>query len=492
MPEVLAGQAVPRAHHLRIIGRMEEVADSVLRRGDWRGLGVERHTSVVAPPGSAKTTLLQGFYEWLIGQASLEWGKNWADMMHLGHVSHSADQAWRMSYAVRDTIEHNAVFRAVFPGVRPSEKWAEKEWRVEGCRGIHPTFVAMGIEGPLLGTRLNLLGLDDLIKPEDVKSSKITTAEVEGIIYKVDKVGMKRLVEGGCAWMNHTRWFERDPPAYAASEGWTEIAILALVEGEDGLESFWPDRQIFSLEALLKERERDPEGFALQFMGQPAPAEGITFKRDFFQDAYDQVPWTDGEDKLSRFLVVDSWDTAGTRNARSDYTAGWTAAIDLRSWDIYLLNLYHDRIEFQDLLDAIRGSHASALMPQYVWIEDRSTGQPAAQMLASEGLNIMPVKPYGERGQPRLEDVINQVKPMLAAGRVHLPSERFAVAHGLGWVGTAMQQLLAYPRTQHDDIVRALIQLLYESLKLQRDAGIYDPVQEQLVWGAGSGARIRV
>ena len=489
MESVSDGQAVPRAHHLQIIERMQDVAAIVLRLPGWKDAGQERHTAIVAPPGSAKTTLLQGFEEWIIGLASLYWADNWADMIHLGHISHSADQAWRMSFAVRETIENNDVFKACFPKVKASGKWAEKEWRIEGCIGIHPTFAALGIEGSIPGFRWNFLGLDDLIKPEAVKESNLTPTEVEAIIYTVQNVAMERLVEGGCAMLTNTRWFERDPTSWAVKEQhWTPIVIKALDEND---ESFWPDRQIFATETLLEKRQRDPEGFALQYMGEAAPASGITFKADYFRDPYDQVPWKDAEDKLN-FVVVDSWDTAGTINKRSDYTAGWTAAVDLRSWDVYLLNLYHGKVQFEGVLDAIRGSHMGALQPQLIWLEDAATGQPAGQLLHKEGIPIIPVRAYGERGQPRLLDVINQIKPMLASGRVHMPSERFAVAHGLGWLGEALLALMRYPRGQHDDITRAFIQLLYETLKLQQDAGIYDPKQEEIAWGMPEGERLRV
>src|SRR3990167_5278857 len=245
MPDVDEGAAVPQPHHLRIIERMEDVTPCVLRLPGWRAMAAraDRHTSVVAPPGSAKTTLLQGWYEWLIGLASIYWGRNWADMLHLGHVSHSADQAWRMSYAVREAVADNDVFKLCFPKVKPSEKFAEREWRVEGCVGQHPTFAAMGIEGPLPGLRLNVLGLDDLIKPELVKASGVGPQEIKEIIYKVEQVGMKRLVEGGVGWMNHTRWFEWDPPAWAQQQGWTELLIPALDAND---ESFSPSRHIFS------------------------------------------------------------------------------------------------------------------------------------------------------------------------------------------------------------------------------------------------------
>ncbi|KKN84575.1 hypothetical protein LCGC14_0288410, partial [marine sediment metagenome] len=149
------GRAVLAAHMLRLIEKYEMVADIILRRAEnWEGWAhnSKRHTSVVAPPGSAKTTLLQSFYEWLIGRASLVWGDGWADMIHIGHVSASADQASGVSFAVRDTIQGNEKYRLVFPRVRPhKDKFAEKEWRVEGCTGKDPTFRAVGVHGPLLG-----------------------------------------------------------------------------------------------------------------------------------------------------------------------------------------------------------------------------------------------------------------------------------------------------------------------------------------------------
>lgn len=484
---------VPQPHHVKMINRMEQVAGIVLHTNPhWREWGPQRHTAIVAPPGSGKTVMLQGFYEWIIGQASLHWGEEWADNFHIGHVSHSADQAWRMSFAVRETIENSDVFKACFPNVKPSQKWAEKEWRVEGCVGLNPTFAALGVEGGMPGYRWNLAGWDDLIKPVDVRESAVTPKDVEDIIFTMREVGQRRLVEGGCSILANTRWFERDPTSWALDQGWEHILIQALIQNEDGEEeSFWPERQLFTKATLLHERETNPEGFALQFQGEPSPATGITFKKEWLDYVYDQVPWRDAEDRLN-YLVVDSWDTAGTKNARSDETAGWTAAISLRTWDIFLLNLYHDKLDMPELLDAIRGSSMSALRPQIIWIEDKSTGQPAVQLLAKEGIPVMPVKPYGERGQPRLQDVINQIKPMLATGRVQFPSERFRMAHGLGWVGDAKRALLAYPRGRHDDIARAFIQLLYESLKWQQQMGVYDPQEQSLAWAEPSGQRLVV
>ncbi len=498
MDDVADGFAIPQPHHEIITSRMSEVSNTILQKFNWRSHGQSRHTAVVAPPGSAKTTLMRGFYEWIIGKASLEWGEGWADKLHIGHISHSADQAWRMSLSVRNTIEgidtHSGpIFKKCFPDVKPSAKWAEKEWRVDGCVGIHPTFAALGIDGSIPGFRWNLVGLDDLIKPEEVRSSGVTPADVESIIYTLEKVVMKRLVEGGCAFLTNTRWFERDPTSWAIEpepegQGWTPIVIQALNEND---ESFWEDREIFSSENLKAERLRDPEGFALQFQGEPAPAEGIDFKREWLSHTYSELPWKDSVDRLN-FFIVDCWDTASTTNPRSDESAGWKAAVDMRTWQIYMLNLYHDKLETPEVIDAIRGSAVAELAPQFVWIEDKSSGSPAQQILSRElGKRIIAVKPYGEKGQDSLEWVIRAIKPMLAAGMVLFPTPEFLMNRNMSWLGDAMTALLGYPRLLHDDIPRAFIMLLFETLKLQAELGIIDVNRDDnLQWGDPTGGRI--
>lgn len=488
MQDTEDGHAVPQPHHLQIIERMEAVAAIVLHLPGWEKARQERHTAIVAPPGSAKTFLLAAYYEWMIGQASLRWGDNWADMFHIGHISHEAKQAWRLSYAVREVVEKSDIFHLVFPKVEPTGKWSEGEWRVEGCIGKDPTFAALGIGGGIPGFRWNIAGLDDLIKPEAVKESNVSPADVESVIYTVDKVVMKRLVEGGCALLANTRWYERDPTSWAMDQGWTHLRIQALDEND---ESFWPDRQNFTTEELLAERQRDPEGFALQFMGEPAPAEGIEFKREWLGYEYDQLPWKDAEDRLN-YISVASWDTAQTRNKRSDYTAGWEAVVNLRTFDMYLLNLHHEKLETPEVIDAIRACALSELRPQFVWVEEKSTGLAAIQSLEREGVRIDGVAAYGQRGSISLQVVTNQAKIMLSRGQIHFPSQRFALAHGMEWVEMSKRALLMYPRGQHDDIARAFIQLVFETFRAQQYLGIYDPNQKQLTWGEPEGERVRV
>lgn len=490
MEGISEGHMVPQPHHIRMIERMEDVAQIVLRMEGWKDAGPERHTAIVAPPGAAKTYILQGFYEWLLGLASLYWGENWADMFHIGHVSYAAKTSWRMSYAVRETVKGNDVFKMCFPKVIPSDKWSAEEWRVEGCIGLDPTFAALGIDGSIPSYRWNIMGLDDLIKPVAVRESRITPADVESIIFTVREVGMRRLVEGGCSVLTNTRWFERDPTSWALDSGWTHILIKALDEDD---KSFWEDRQIFTAKTLIAERESNPEGFALQFQGEPAPQTGIDFKREWLSHTYDRLPWENAEEKANYFFIVDCWDTASTTNPRSDESAGWKAAVDLRTWQISILNLYHEKLESPDVLTAIEGSITADpfLAPSFVWIEDKSSGTNAWQTLSRKyGRYVMGVQPYGERGSGgKLAFVIKKVQIMLAAGQVKFPTPEFAMGRNVGWLSDAMTALLGYPRLVHDDIPRAFIMLLFEILKLQDELGSIDVQPKALDWGEPEGQR---
>jgi len=387
MPWVEGGRAVPARHMMPLIEKYEKITNIILRRIEgwqaWQGVA-SRHTSVVAPPGSAKTTLTQYYMEWLLGQASLAGGR-WANTMHLAFISSSEDQSLRVSFGIKETIKSNEAYHLVFPKVTPSpDKWADGEWRVKGCTDKDPTFQAQGRRGSIMGSRLNFVAVDDLIKQEEVKEGDMTLKEIKEINNVIRLTFLPRLVPMGCMWSNHTRWTEQDPPGAMKEWGWEEILVQGLVESQEksvlqiqevsesqvevsesqsesagseggtvavepafsssnSLVSYWPER--FTTEELLAIKKSDPEGFALQYMGLPAPEEGIDFKVEMLSYDYSEIPWKDAEDMLN-YAFVDSWDTAGTLNPRSDFTAGWTAAIDLRSWDIYLLNLFHAKLEF--------------------------------------------------------------------------------------------------------------------------------------------------
>ena len=278
MAEVEGGQAVPFAHHQRMI--------DVLTDGS---LG---HSLIVTPRGSGKTTLVQAWLEWELGRASGR-GGNWAEETRLLYVGNTATQAYKVSNAIKNTIEFSDWYHAIFPKVRKFEgKWSETEWRVKGNEGQKdPTFQAMGITGPALGSRAGTIVLDDIADRENMA----TAYQREQIIYILTNVIKPILVPGGRIVMPGTRWAYDDPYRWATDQGWYTLSMKALEEGV----SYWPER--FPVEWLEREREADPRAFSRQYQNEVAPDEGLMFRREWFP-RFDHLP--DNQSALHKAVPI--------------------------------------------------------------------------------------------------------------------------------------------------------------------------------------------
>lgn len=453
MSEVFGGAALPAAHH-------KEIVDALM----WEEMG---HTVIIAPRGSAKTSLVQGYVEWRLGRASLGldgYGENWANDFRVIVASNTARQAYKISNAVKATIEGNENYRAMFPKVLPhKDKWAEPEWKVQGNVGLHATMVAVGVGGPLLGSRGDRIVLDDIADEENMH----TMNERGKAISWLEKTLMPCLVPGGRIIMAATRWHEDDPAAWAMDQGWRHMIMKALVpcDGEGcklpgdhdlGWHSFWPGR--FSVEELLKQKKQRPRAFALQMQNEIVPEEGVMFHRAWFRNRYDYVP--SPEDIR---MIAASWDTAGTETGRS-YTVGLVDLVT-KDWDHYLLALYREKLNYPDIKRLIRDV-AKRWRVDWTFIEAKSTGQPALQELSQdEGMRgrLFPIQPRGQRGGPQSLDYADQISVICEAKRVWLPSQEFLQrSQADDWPSVFLGEVLGFPDAANDDVVMALTQMLYE------------------------------
>ena len=434
MPELFGGGALPAKHHMDIINVLTD--DS---------LG---HSLIVAPRGAAKTYLVQGWLEWRLGRASLE-GGNWANEFRVSYTSNTAHQAYKVSNAIKATIQGNAAFQACFSRVKPhKEKWSEPEWKVDGNTALHSNFIATGVGGPLLGARAVIIVFDDTDDEENTRSK----LEREKNLHWHENTAMPVLVPWGRAIKICTRWHEEDSAAWAMNQGWHTLYMKAL--GDDG-SSYWPER--FTVEYLEGLRKRQPMSFALQYQNEITPYEGIMFKRDMFRNRFD---WAPKPEEIRH--VFATWDTAGTLTGRS-YTVGLIVVLT-KTWKYYVMMMYRDKMEYARVRDTIRGA-ANRFMVDTTVIEAKATGQPAVQELTGDASmygNVVPVLPPGQRGGPAQLDWVDQITPALDEGRLWLPSPEFSARKGTeDWVPQFLAEMLAYPEGSNDDIVVALTQLIY-------------------------------
>ena len=463
MPELFGGGALPAKHHMDIINVLTD--DSL------------SHSLIVAPRGAAKTYLVQGWLEWRLGRASLE-GGNWANEFRVAYTSNTAHQAYKVSNAIKATIEHNIAFQACFPRVKPhKDKWSEPEWKVGGNTSLHSTFIATGVGGPLLGARSVILVFDDTDDGDNTRSK----LEREKSLRWHEDTALPTLVPWGRAIKICTRWHEEDSAAWAMSQGWHTLYMKALEECDESCDivrdaavhvrngdmdgsdapvacpghSYWPER--FPVEWLEKERRLRPMAFARQYQNEITPYEGIMFKRDMFRNRFD---WAPKPEEIRH--VFATWDTAGTLTGRS-YTVGLIVVLT-KTWKYYVMMMYRDKMEYARVRDTIRGA-ANRFMVDTTVIEAKATGQPAVQELTGDASmygNVVPVLPPGQRGGPAQLDWVEQITPALDEGRLWLPSPEFSARKGTAdWVPQFIDEMLSYPEGSNDDIVVAMTQLIY-------------------------------
>ncbi len=465
-PHLWDGQAVPAEHHKEMIAAL---------KNDEVG-----NTLIVMPRGSGKTTLVQYWLEWKLGLASISGDKDWPNTWRAVFFSNSAHQAYRISNAIKATLESNTAFQALFPKVKPhKDKWSQEEWKVKGNTIKDANFVAIGVGGPALGARALYMVFDDVADQENMKTQYMRTDLREWL----NNTAMPILVPWGRAVMTCTRWHWEDPAAWAKDRGWTHLFKRALEEDGGEHTSYWPDR--FSVEWLLHEKAADSKSFARQYQNQVVPDEGLVFQRWWFR-AYDQLP-------TEVLWKVQSWDTAAGLGRNRSYSAGWEAMVT-PDFHIYLRDLRHGQYPWGQL-KTVAKTYAQISKPDAIIIENASSGMQLIEELREDpdiAPRIFDWLPAGS-GQKRgdKEALVAAAAEFCAQGRVHFPAEPYAKSHGQGWLDTAESELFAYPDGQNDDIVDSLCQMIFwvrEQERRMRNR----PEPEALSWGRSTERAVRV
>ena len=464
--------ALPAAHHLKMIAAL--VDDS---------LG---HTLIVTPRGSGKTSLVQWWVEWRLGRASLRLDgmtKAWANDFRVIYFSNTAHQAYRVSNAIKATIESNVVYQAIFPKVKPhKDKWSQESWKVKGNTIKDENFQALGVGGPALGARALLIIFDDIADQENMA----TAYQRDNLRFWLEHTAEPILVPWGRMVMTATRWAWDDPPAWAEERGWHQVYMKALEEDE----SYWPER--FPVKWLLGQKQRSPKAFARQYQNEVAPEEGLVFERAWFEPRFDLLP-----NASEIRWRLNSWDTAAGQGRNRSYSAGW-AAVVTKDWHVYLWRLLRGQVPYPYLKEAIR-KLAEDTDADFVIVEKKSSGhqvvQEWAQIFAGrhDPPRLIEWQPFGQKGSPSRQLGNEEISDFCQQGRVHLPSESFCRKDGnADWLPDAEQEIFSYPEGETDDIVDAKCQMLFwvKQQMLAHQSKLFH--RPRLHWGTPKGRKVMV
>lgn len=170
-------------------------------------------------------------------------------------ISNTATQAEKPLAAIRGHIERNALVHEVFPHLRasdhPEASWGQSAITVDRKLIVRdPTIQALGVGGPLVGSRLDLILLDDVLDFDNTR----TPEQCAKLIEWFETTVLTRLSKRGRIIVIGTPWSTNDLLASIQKRpDWAIKVYCAVHNPDDSPERWrpvWPEA--WSLERLLE------------------------------------------------------------------------------------------------------------------------------------------------------------------------------------------------------------------------------------------------
>jgi predicted phage terminase large subunit-like protein len=359
-------------------------------------------------------------------------------------TSNTADLAVGFGRKVRNLVGSEQYGR-VFPGVslRQDSKAAGRWATNKGGE-----YFAIGVGGTVTGKGADLLIIDD---PHSEQEARLAShnLEVFDSVYEWYTSGPRqRLQPGGAIVVVMTRWSERDLTGRIIKDAqnrdktdeWEVRELPAIMPSGNPL---WPEFwSLAELEALRE--EVGPAKWNAQYQQTPTGEEGALVKREWWKR------WEKDKPPTCEF-IIQSWDTAFTKNERSDYSACTTWGVfykDEVEPNIILLDAYEERMEFPELKQKAYEMYKE-WEPDACIVEAKAAGSPLIFELRRMGIPVSEYTPV--RGNDKFVR-INSVTDLFKSGKVWAPEAR--------WADEVIEQMAAFPNAPHDDLVDSTTQAL--------------------------------
>jgi predicted phage terminase large subunit-like protein len=379
--------------------------------------------------------------------------------------SNTAELAVGFGRKVRNLVDGEQ-YAKVFPNVNlRSDSKAAGRWSTNA----NGEYFAIGVGGTVTGKGADLLVIDD---PHSEQEAALAASnpEVYDKVYEWYSSGPRqRLQPGGAIVIVMTRWGKRDLTGRILQSAierdgdeWEQIDLPAILPSEKPL---WPE--FWSYDELVKLRNELPVSkWSAQYQQQPTSEAGALVKREWWQ------MWEQEHPPQCEF-IIQSWDTAFTKNERSDYSACTTWGVFYKDENpddvnVILLDAYKERLEFPELKERALQMYKE-WEPDAFIVEAKASGAPLVFELRRMGIPVQEFTPT--RGNDKISRV-NSVSDLFASGKIWCPRTR--------WAEEVMEEMAAFPNSDHDDLVDSSTQALIRFrkggfLRLQTDE-VDDPV----------------
>jgi predicted phage terminase large subunit-like protein len=352
------------------------------------------------------------------------------------------------------------VYASVFPNVAlQSDSKAAGRW----ATNHGGDYFAIGVGGTVTGKGADLLIIDDPHSEQEAAIAS-TNPEIYDKVYEWYSSGPRqRLQPGGSIVVVMTRWAKKDLTGRIVQswidkdgEEWEIIDFPAILPSGNPL---WPEFwSLKELEALKLELPLSK--WNAQYQQQPTSEEGAIVKREWWK------VWEKENPPPCEF-IIQSWVTAFTKNERSDYSACTTWGVfnmneDSSDTHIILLDALKERLEFPELKQRAMEMY-NEWQPDACIVEAKASGAPLVFELRKMGIPVQEFTPT--RGNDKITRV-NSVSDLFASGKVWAPRKR--------WAEEVIEEMAAFPNSDHDDLVDSATQALIRFrkggfLRLQTD-----------------------
>lgn len=360
--------------------------------------------------------------------------------------SNTAELAVGFGRKVRNLVGSEAYAR-VFPGVslRQDSKAAGRWATNQGGE-----YFAIGVGGTVTGKGADLLIIDDPHSEQEAAAAA-HNPEVYQKVYEWYTSGPRqRLQPGGTIVIVMTRWAEgdltgrvlKDAIQRQTGEQWDLIELPAILPSGKPL---WPE--FWSLDELSALKEELPAGkWNAQYQQKPTGEEGALVKREWWK------VWEAERPPPCEFLIQ-SWDTAFTKNERSDFSACTTWGVfymneDPNDVNVILLDAFQERMEFPELKAKAQELYHE-WEPDAFIVEAKAAGSPLIFELRRMGISVSEFTPT--RGNDKFVR-LNSVTDLFKSGKVWAPDKK--------WAYEVIEQMASFPNSSHDDLVDSSTQAL--------------------------------
>ena len=360
--------------------------------------------------------------------------------------SNTAELAVGFGRKVRNLVGSEQ-YKTVFPEVNlRQDSKAAGRWSTNK----NGEYFAIGVGGTVTGKGADLLIIDD---PHSEQEAAMAAGnpDVYTKVYEWYTSGPRqRLQPGGSIVIVMTRWGDgdltgrvlRDAIQREKGEQWELIELPAIMPNGNPL---WPE--FWSLDELSALRDELPiSKWNAQYQQRPTGEEGALVKREWWRR------WKEDRPPPCSF-IIQSWDTAFTKNERSDYSACTTWGVfnlneDPNDVNVILLDAVQRRMEFPELKEAAY-SYYREWSPDAFIIEAKAAGSPLIFELRRMGIPVSEFTPT--RGNDKFVR-LNSVTDLFRSGKVWCPETR--------WADEVVEQMASFPNSEHDDLVDSSTQAL--------------------------------